>query len=133
MKKGNCLNSEVSYVIAQMGHFDQLTISDSGLPLPMDVKRIDLAVKRGLPSLRDVLEVVLDDLKIQRAYIALETKAENPELYAYFVNMAKELGIELTEMPHTEFKAQTHSSRAVIRTGESLPYSNIILESDVAF
>ena len=34
MKKGICLNSEVSYVIAKLGHFDTLTIGDAGLPVP---------------------------------------------------------------------------------------------------
>lgn len=58
MKKGVCLNSEVSYVIAKLGHFDTLTIGDAGLPVPDGVQRIDLAVRLGLPGFRDVLETV---------------------------------------------------------------------------
>lgn len=42
MKKGKLINSELSSVIAKMGHTDLLTICDSGLPIPKDVQRIDL-------------------------------------------------------------------------------------------
>ncbi len=34
MKKIGCLNSELSYVISKLGHFDKLTIGDCGLPVP---------------------------------------------------------------------------------------------------
>lgn len=44
MKKIGCLNSELSYVISKLGHFDTLTIGDYGLPVPKGVQRIDLAV-----------------------------------------------------------------------------------------
>ena len=70
MKISNCLNSEISYEIAKMGHFDQMTIGDAGLPIPNGPKRIDLAVTFGIPAFKDVLEVVLEDMKIQKAIIA---------------------------------------------------------------
>ena len=50
MKKIGCLNSELSYVISKLGHFDTLTIGDCGLPVPKGVQRIDLAVTYGVPS-----------------------------------------------------------------------------------
>jgi D-ribose pyranase len=39
----------------------------------------------------------------------------------------------IVTVPHQSFKAQTHSARAVIRTGEFTPYANIILEAGVVF
>ena len=50
MKKGVCLNSEISYTISRMGHFDTIAIGDAGLPIPSEVKRIDLAVSPGIPA-----------------------------------------------------------------------------------
>ena len=35
MKKSKVINSDISRVIAQMGHFDQLSIGDAGMPVPM--------------------------------------------------------------------------------------------------
>jgi D-ribose pyranase len=34
-------------------------------------------------------------------------------------------------MPHTAFKEQTRSARAVVRTGEFTPYANVILVGGV--
>ena len=81
----------------------------------------------------NLLEVVLEDMKIQKAIIASETKDVNPEMYAYFVEKISSLGAELVEVPHDELKALSKNSKCVIRTGECKPYSNIILESNVSF
>lgn len=133
MKKTTCLNSEISYTIARMGHFDTLTVGDAGLPIPDGVKRIDLAVKLGLPSFTEVLETVLSELKIQKATIASEMAEKNPELYTYMKNRIAEEGAELVMVPHEELKKMTALSKAVIRTGECKAWANVILESNVTF
>lgn len=133
MKKGTCLNSEVSYVIAKLGHYDTLTIGDAGLPIPEGVQRIDLAVKLGLPGFRDVLETVLSEMKIQKATIASEIAQVNPELYEYLKDRIAREGAQLVLIPHEELKRQSASSKAVIRTGECKAYANVILESNVTF
>lgn len=133
MKKGTCLNSEVSYVIAKLGHFDTLTIGDAGLPIPDGVQRIDLAVKLGLPGFRDVLETVLSEMKIQKVTIAVEMVEINPELYEYMKARIAQEGAELVLVPHEELKRQSASSKAVVRTGECKAYANVILESNVTF
>lgn len=40
MKKTALLNSELSYVIAKMGHTDTLTVGDCGLPIPQDTWQV---------------------------------------------------------------------------------------------
>ncbi|MGL4944948.1 MAG: RbsD/FucU domain-containing protein, partial [Fusobacteriaceae bacterium] len=50
MKKSRLLNSELSYEISKIGHTAHLTLCDAGLPIPSDVKRIDLAIEKGYPS-----------------------------------------------------------------------------------
>ena len=50
MKKSALLNSELSYVIAKMGHTDTLTVGDCGLPIPQETQRIDLALRKGTPG-----------------------------------------------------------------------------------
>ena len=49
MKKTGIINSEVSAVVANMGHMDWLSIVDAGMPVPMGTKKIDLAVDKQLP------------------------------------------------------------------------------------
>lgn len=133
MKKGACLNSEISYVISQMGHFDQLTIGDVGLPVPREVRKIDLAVTFGTPEFLKVLDVVLGELKIQRAIIASEMRECNPGIYKKTVGRLIVEGAEVVEVSHDELKRRSAGSRAIIRTGECTAYANVILESNVSF
>lgn len=133
MKKSTCLNSAVSHVIADMGHFEQLTIGDAGLPVPKNVKKIDLAVTFGTPHFLEVVDVVLSELKIQKAIIASEMRCHNAEMYDNLLERLEQEDAEILEVPHEEFKRLTAESRAVIRTGECTPYSNVILESNVSF
>ncbi len=133
MKKIGCLNSELSYVIAKLGHFDTLTVGDCGLPVPKGVQRIDLAVTYGVPSFNDVFRVIDAEAKFQKVIIAAEARGQNPEFYAMITTWAQENGVELVEVPHEEFKRQSTTSVAVVRTGECKPYCNVILESNVSF
>ena len=78
MKKIGCLNSELSYVISKLGHFDTLTVGDCGLPVPPGVQRIDLAVTYGVPGFFDVFNVIDAEAKFQKVTIASESKTQNP-------------------------------------------------------
>ena len=66
MKKTGIINSEVSAVVANMGHMDWLSIGDAGMPVPFGTKKIDLAVDKELPSFMDVLNNVLKEMKVQK-------------------------------------------------------------------
>ena len=133
MKKIGCLNSELSYVLAKLGHFDTLTIGDCGLPVPKGVQRIDLAVTYGVPAFKDVFKVVDAEAKFQKVTIASEAREQNPEFYQFIHDWAQQNDVVVVEVPHTEFKQQSASSVAVVRTGECKPYCNVILESNVSF
>ena len=133
MKKTGCLNSELSYTLAKLGHFDQITVGDCGLPIPKEVQRIDLAVNFGIPSFYQVFEVIDMEAKFQKVIIASESAEHNPEFYNYIRDWASSRGVELSVVPHEEFKKKTHDSVAVVRTGECNPYANVILESNVSF
>lgn len=131
MKKGKLLNSEISSVISQMGHTDSLTIGDCGLPIPKDVKRIDLALKYGVPSFLDTLDTILEELCVEEIIIAEEIKEAAEQMYKEILNRFE--NVKVTVVKHEEFKVMTKDSHAVIRTGECTPYSNIILKSGVVF
>ncbi|MCD1024016.1 D-ribose pyranase [Enterococcus sp. SMC-9] len=132
MKKHGILNSEITKVLADLGHTDQITIGDAGLPVPHGVAKIDLALKFGLPSFNDVLLAVLSDMAIEKVVLAEEIKTQNvQQLQAVLKALPEEA--EIVYVSHAEFKKQTQNSKAVIRTGEVTPYSNIILQSAVIF
>ncbi|WP_195948244.1 D-ribose pyranase [Paraclostridium bifermentans] len=131
MKKSVLINSEISSVISKMGHTDMLTICDSGLPIPKNVERIDLALKHGIPTFLDTLDTVLEELKVEEVIIACEMEEVSTKLYKEIENRFKD--IKITKVDHEEFKAVTKDSMAIVRTGEFTPYANIILKSGVVF
>ncbi|WP_042273480.1 D-ribose pyranase [[Clostridium] dakarense] len=131
MKKATLINSEISYEISKMGHTDSITICDSGLPIPSRVKRIDLSLKKGLPTFLDTLDTVLTELCVEEIIIAKELISASNDLYLEIVKRFE--NTKITIVSHEEFKEMTTSSKAIIRTGEYTPYANIILKSGVVF
>lgn len=131
MKLGGVLNHRLAMVIAEMGHTDGLTIADAGLPVPLAVERIDLAVSPGVPSFAQVLEAVAGELKVEEIVIAKESFDRNPDMLHAIERLFPAIPIQ--SVPHEEFKVLTHDTRAVVRTGECSPYANCILRSGVIF
>ncbi len=131
MKKTPLLNSEISRVISRMGHTQTLTIGDAGLPVPRGTERIDLAVVKGIPSFLDVLDAVLTEQHVERIILAEEIRTVNPEMEKAILERFP--GVTTDYVPHEEFKKLTAQSEAIIRTGETRAYSNIILQSGVTF
>ncbi|MEJ9115140.1 D-ribose pyranase [Bacillus paramobilis] len=131
MKKHGVLNSEIASVLASLGHTDTIVIADCGLPIPDGVRRIDLAVEIGKPSFLDVLQVVADDMAIEKVTLAEEVINNN-------VEVNKEIELKLIEpafeyVSHEQFKEHTKKAKAIIRTGEATPYANVILHAGVIF
>lgn len=131
MKKTTVINSEISSVIAGMGHMDWLGIGDAGMPVPIGIKKIDLALTKNLPSFIDVLKNVLTELEVQKIYLADEIKTKNPEQLKEIKQLMPNVEIEF--VPHSELKKDLAKTHAFIRTGEMTAFSNIILESGVVF
>lgn len=132
LKKHGILNSEIAKVLTDLGHTDKVAIGDAGLPVPDHVKKIDLAIALSDPSFIKVLKVVLDDMKVEEVVLAEEIKSKN----ATQLKAVEEILIDneqITYVSHEEFKEQLNDVKAVIRTGEATPYSNIILQSGVLF
>ncbi len=123
MKLGGVLNHRLSMVIAEMGHTDGLTVADAGLPVPIGVDRIDLALSPGIPSFAQVLEAIATELRVEEIVIAREAFDANPD--ALRAIEASFPGVPIKAVPHVEFKSMTRETRAVVRTGECTPYAEL--------
>ena len=137
MKRQGILNSDISRVLSYMGHTDTICIGDCGLPIPDETERIDLAVKFGQPSFMDVLEEVGADMKVEKIILAEEMKLQNPEILRQieqFLQSMKRVSNQRYNLFCTAImKKMTKTCKAVIRTGETTPYANIILQSGCIF
>ena len=133
MKKAGILNSEISRVLSYMGHTDLIAIGDCGLPIPDTVERIDLALKFGVPTFMETLETVVTDMKVEKIVLAEEIKTQNPAVLEQIEKLFEGQSVEVEYVTHVQLKAQTHDCKAVIRTGETTPYANIILQAGCIF
>lgn len=132
MKRSPLLHAELSQVIAALGHGDMVVIGDAGLPIPDGPKRIDLALTPGIPRVADVLKAVLSEMQVERAFIAREAIESLPaaQLPAWCEG---QLAAYPETISHEELKHVSARAKAVIRTGETTPYANIVLCAGVTF
>ena len=133
MKKAGILNSDISRVLSYLGHTDCIAIGDCGLPIPDEVERIDLALKFGVPTFMETLATVAEDMKIEKIVLAQEIKTQNPKVLAEIEQLFAGQNMEVQFVSHVELKSLTHDCKAVIRTGETTPYANVILQSGCIF
>ncbi|MEC1649100.1 D-ribose pyranase [Bacillus halotolerans] len=131
MKRHGILNSHLAKLLADLGHTDKIVIADAGLPVPDEVLKIDLSLKPGFPSFRDVAAVLADEMAVEKVIVASEIKVSNPENASFIETLFSEEAVDC--LPHEEFKELTKEAKAVIRTGEFTPYANCILQAGVLF
>lgn len=134
MKKTPMLNIALSRLVAGLGHGDIVVIGDAGLPVPPGVELIDLALTPGIPDFVSVLRVVLSEMQVERHVLAEEILQAAPPALVEVERLRGEGAIGSCKLlSHAEFKVLCQKARAVVRTGECKPYSNIALVAGVNF
>ncbi|AFD27035.1 D-ribose pyranase [Deinococcus gobiensis] len=134
MKRRGLLHPDLSALVARAGHTQTIVLADTGLPVPAGTPCIELGVTAGLPALLDVLRAVLTELVVEGATVAAETRQRSPEWYAGLREVLGEVLEEApAELPHEALKAALPHALAVVRTGETTPYANVILHCGVNF
>lgn len=139
MKKTNLLHSDLSYLLATLGHTDQIVIADAGLPISDATNRIDLALTHGVPSFIQTVKVILSEAQIEEVVLAQELVDQNPAVHSQLMSLLQTersqsgKNIPVSYVPHSEFKEKTHVSKGVVRTGECTPFANVIFKMGVTF
>ncbi len=131
MKKRGIINAQLAGLVAGLGHKDLFMIADGGMPVPKGVEIVDLALCGGVPSFRQVMDAVLDEVQVEGYTLAEEIVENNPELLSYIKEKLD--GVESEMISHEELKKRSAGLKFVIRTGEFTPYPNIVLRAGVAF
>jgi D-ribose pyranase len=90
MKRSGVLNSNLSRIIASMGHTDKLVVCDSGLPIPKNSDVIDLALTKNIPRFIDTLKVILEELKVEEAIVTNELVTGNSKFFKEINSLLKE-------------------------------------------
>ncbi len=127
MKRGGILNPALSHLLASTGHTDYFTICDRGFPVPEEPERIDLALTDGIPTVLDVLRAVHREWSIDRVLITHEMAEVSSERVAALRELLGDVPLEYVS--HLELKRLAQGARATVRTGDRVPYANIVVVS----
>ncbi|MFB9887364.1 D-ribose pyranase [Balneatrix alpica] len=133
MRLAKLLNAPLTQVLSRLGHTDEITLADAGLPIAHEHQRLDLALCRGVPDLLTTLDLVLGEVAIESVILAEEIRQISPAFYQQLLLRLSERQLPVHFVSHAEFKQRSQHSKAVVRTGECTPYANIILCTGVAF
>lgn len=128
MKKTGILNGELEGILTNLRHGDGLVICDQGFPIPKECRTVDISLISDIPTWYQVIKAVLDEMRFCEYYIVDFMEEANPEYYRVIKENLKNYEVK-KEMSMEDFLKKTKEAKVVIRTGESLPASNIYLTS----
>lgn len=127
MRRSGILHPALGHLLSSSGHTDYFTICDRGFPVPDGPERIDLALVDGIPTVLDVLRAVHAEWVIDRVLITEEMERVSP---GRVEEMRAILGdVPMQVVTHLELKRLAPEGKATVRTGDTVPYANIILVS----
>lgn len=127
MKRGGVINKKLSEQIAGLGHTDYFMICDAGFPIPEGVERVDLALAFQIPTLKQCLKTVLDEVVVEKVCIAEEMEIYNQDGYGFVKNVFVNQPVE--SMPQNLLARMAKKCRFILRSGELAPYSNVIMQA----
>jgi D-ribose pyranase len=128
MLKQGILNPQVNSLLSRIRHTNTLVIADRGFPYWPMIETVDLALVDGIPKVNDVLRAIRANFVIGRTFMAREYLASNDE--GTRAELAAILdGVPMVWEPHVDFKLRVPGAIGLIRTGDTIQYANIILES----
>lgn len=127
MKKSGIINPDLARELAALGHYDAFVICDMDFPIPRDAVRIDLTLVAGVPRFLPVLRACLREVAVQEMVLLEGIKTANPELDQAIGALRTHQELRYVSLP--EFRNQAKGAAFYVRTGETLPCSNIYLVS----
>jgi D-ribose pyranase len=128
MLMSGILNPQILSLIARVRHTNTIVIADRGFPSWPQVETIDISLVDDVPRVLDVVRALRPNFNVARAWMADEFERVNNA--ATRKSFAEALaGVELVNEPHIDFKKHVPAAIGLIRTGDTIQYANIILES----
>jgi D-ribose pyranase len=126
MLKYGILNPQINALLSRVRHTNTLVIADRGFPFWPQVETVDLSLVDDIPTVLNVLEAISSNFLIGRVWMAEEFREKNA---ATVVDAYAALLPPIDFDRHVEFKQRVPHATGIIRTADTIPYSNVILES----
>ena len=128
MLRTGILNPQILSLIARVRHTNTLVIADRGFPYWPMIETVDISLVDDIPSVLQVFEALKANFVVGQIYMAEEFKTENtPQVQQTLTDSMGRIPISFE--PHAELKRRIPQAIGLIRTGDTIQYANMILES----
>jgi D-ribose pyranase len=128
MLKTGILNPQLNSLLARVRHTNTLVIADRGFPFWPMIETVDLSLIDGIPSVLEVVRALRPNFLVDQVWMAEEfLKHNDAKTRRAFADAWK--GVPIAHEPHVEFKKRVPHAIGLIRTGETVQYANMILQS----
>ncbi|MEM7391068.1 MAG: RbsD/FucU domain-containing protein [Verrucomicrobiota bacterium] len=128
MLKTGILNPALNDLLSRIRHTNTLVIADRGFPFWPQIETVDLSLIDNLPTVLDVLGAIRPNFIFGQAWMAEEFLSHNEPATIDAFDTALD-GIPLTRLPHVDVKQKVPDAIGLIRSGDTVQYANMILES----
>ncbi|GIX06911.1 MAG: fucose isomerase [Candidatus Poribacteria bacterium] len=131
------VSPDLMHVLLSMGHGDEIVLADGNFPAVTNARRLVRADGHGVPEvLRAIVRFFPLDTFVEDHAVVMATPPEEaePEIWAEYRRILREgEGREVALTPIERFAFYERASRAfaVVATGETALYANLILKKGV--
>jgi len=128
MMRDGIINGQLASLLARFRHVNSIAIVDGPFPSYLDVETVDLAVKKGFPTIPQILDLILPSLDLSGVIMAkeFEAKVDKATVDSYRSHLK---GLSMEFIDHEDFKVRVGKTIGIIHTGDPIPYSSVLLKS----
>ena len=120
------VHPQLADLLARFRHANAIAILDAPFPSYPDVETVELILTRGIPTIPQVLDVILAEHEVSSAVMAKEfQQAVDASTQSDYLSHLGELPIEWID--HVDLKKLVGTCLGIVHTGDPVPYSNVIL------
>ncbi len=128
MLKNGILNPAINSLLSRVRHTNTLVIADRGFPFWPEMETVDISLVDNIPRVVEVLKAVQQNFVIGKIVMAEEFRKVNEiETVRNFEQCFGSIPVVFES--HVQFKQRVPSAIGLIRTGDTIQYANMILES----
>src|ERR1017187_1088961 len=128
MLKTGILNPHLNDLLSRVRHTNTLVIADRGFPFWPQIETADISLVDNMPRVLDVVRAIRSNFVAGRAFMAEEFLAvKSNEIRLEFEQALS--GVPVVFEPHVQFKKRVPQAVGLVRTGDTIQYANLIIES----
>ena len=130
------ISPELLKILCEMGHGDELVLGDGNFPAASNAKRLVRADGLGVPQmLKAILQLMPLDTYVASPVMLMATGEgeATPEIWKDYREIVTEANgdTEISQIERFAFYERARQAYAVVATGETAIYANIILKKGV--